>query len=197
MLKLGERQQGLATDCCRGPKRDLLVTMVTDDIGLDGSVRDIEGLADRVPEADGIEVGARSKDLARRETCQLLGHESEDVDWVGDHDEDGRRLDGLHLAEDVLEDQFVSVDECVSGFARAVVVACSHDNDVCLATVLEAGVADFGRGEEGGVLEVEHLPEPDLADIVDEELRDHGPVEAGKGDGGADHASANDGDFWR
>lgn len=171
LFDLLEGEHGLTSDAGGRPDSDLLVTVITDNVGMDRSLGDLQTILDGDTEADRVEVGAGSDDLVRREARELLGHASEDIDGIGDEHEDGGLLDGLETVQDAAEDFFITEDELVTALTGLLAGTGGDDDDVSLTALLGGTDADLGRGDKGGILKIEHLTLADLCvEIVDEQL---------------------------
>jgi hypothetical protein len=64
-----------------------------------------------------VEEGARADDLGFREVGVLLGEICDDVDGVGNKEEDRVGCEGLHVGNCGFEDRFVAADEVSTGLA--------------------------------------------------------------------------------
>lgn len=171
LFDLLKGEHGLASDAGGRPNSNLLVTMVTDNVGMDRGLGDFHTILDGDAEANRVEVGAGSDDLVRGETGELLGHASEDIDGVGDEHEDGGLLNGLETIQDTAEDVFVTEDELVTALTGLLAGTGGDDDDVSLTALLGGADANFGRGDKGGILKIEHLTLADLCvEVVDEQL---------------------------
>jgi hypothetical protein len=65
----------------------------------------------------GIQKRSAADDLRRRQTGVGMREVGQDVDWVGDEQEDGGFFDWLHVADHAGEDGLVAADEVGAGFS--------------------------------------------------------------------------------
>lgn len=185
-----------ATDGHVGPGDGLGVTVLADNVGMDGARGNLGSLSDGVLQTGGVEDGARAEDLAGGEAGVLDGEVGHDVDGVGDHDEDGILLEWSHLLETSADDAEVALEESKAGLASLLVGTSSEDDDVALSALLPRAGADTRGDAEAsrvaqildlGILEV-------LLEVQDENLAGDLLVDDGVSYGGANLADANDGD---
>lgn len=171
LFDLLKGEQGFASHAGGRPDSDLLVAVITDNVGMDRGLRDLQTILDGDAEADRVEVSTSSDDLVRGETGELLGHASEDIDGVGDEHEDGGLLDGLETVQDAAEDFFVTENELITALTGLLASTGGDDDDVGLTALLGGADADLGRGDKGGILKIENLTLADLCvEVVDEQL---------------------------
>lgn len=65
----------------------------------------------------GVEEGAAADYLAGGQAGVLEGEVGEDIDWVGDEEEDGGGVEGFHVVDYAGEDGLVAADEVGAGFS--------------------------------------------------------------------------------
>lgn len=159
---------------------------------------DIEMIGDEEAEPGGVEIGTRPDDPVGGEARELPGDEGQDVDGVGDDQQDGVRGVAGEVGDDAAEEGEVPLEQVEPGLAGDLAGSGGDDAEVGSGGdgVVDGGV-DLGAGEEGGgVLEVEHLAAELVGLGVDEdELVGEVLGEDGLGDGHADIAGADDRDF--
>lgn len=155
-------------------------------------------IGDEETEARGVKVGARPDDPVGWEPGELPSDVGEDIDGVGNDDEDTVRGVTNQSGYDLLEEGEVPLQEVEPGLAGDLASSGGDDAEIGAGSdrVVDRGVDPGAREEGGGVLEVEHLAAELVGFVVDDgELVGEVLGEDGLSDGHADVAGADDGDL--
>lgn len=151
-------------------------------------------ISDEETETRGIQVSTRPDDPVRGEPGELPGDVGEDIDGVGNDEENGiRRVTG-ERGYDVLEEGDVPLEKVKPGFAGD--LACTGGDDAKIGAdsdrVVHRGVDRYAGEEGGGVLEIKHLATELIGFVVDDdELVGEVLSEDGLSDGHSDIAGAD------
>lgn len=155
-------------------------------------------VGDQESESGRVEIRARSDDPVGGEAGELPGNVGEDINRVGDDEQDGIGRVVGEAWDDVGEERQVPLEQVEAGLAGDLAGAGGDDAEIGSGGdgVVDGG-EDAGAGEEGGgVLEIEHLAAELVRLGVEEgELVREVLGEDGLCDGHADIAGAYDGDL--
>ena len=135
-VKLAEGVQRNAGNLSAGPSDKLGVAVLAHDVGLNVARVDLDVGAEHLLQATSIEHGAGTDDVALGQTGHLDGGIGQDVDWVGDDQQNAVEAGLLDLGNNGLEDVDVLVDQvqaCLAGLLGGA----SGDDD-------HGGVGDIG-----------------------------------------------------
>ena len=119
-VELARRQRPAdrdAADRARRPGDELRVAVLAQHVRVDGRGRHARVLGQQPAQPDRVEEGAGADDLVPRQAGDLLREVGQDVDRVGDEEEDGVRFERLHVRDATVEDLEVAADEVDAGLA--------------------------------------------------------------------------------
>ena len=156
--------------------------------------------SDERAEARAVEHGAEADDLLPREAEAFGGELGEDVDRVGDDEDDGGLFQSglLEAVEDAVEEADVAVDEVEAGFVRLAAESGGDADEVgCRAIGVGAGVNALVGAVGSAVQEVEGFAlGGGLVGVEDDEVfHDPGTLQ-GEGGATADAAAAADDGYF-
>ena len=120
---------------------------------------DVEVLGEEEPEPGHVKVGAGSDDAVDREPRQLPRHVRQDVDGVGDDEQDGVRRVLRQRRHDLPEERDVPVQQVEPGLPGDLARAGGDDGEVGAPGDGQIRVGDEARArqERRRVLQVQHL----------------------------------------
>ncbi len=147
----------------------------------------------------GVQHAGHADDPLAREARLLHGHVAHHVERVRDHDDDALRRDALDFARHRADDAGVRLDQVVPAHARLPGDAGGHDEDLRPRRLVVAVRADDPGVESLDRCRLPLVESLALRDAFDDVDHDDGAGEVllgeALGGGGADVASADDGDL--
>ena len=124
--------------------------MFADNPSVSGRGSDIESFRKEETKAGGIQIGAGTNDAFLRQTAQLPGDISEQIDGIGDDQQDRVGTVLYQFGDHAFQNVRVALDEIEARFTLALACASRHDAQLRSSRncVIGAG-ADFHIVEEG------------------------------------------------
>lgn len=194
----GPLLEGEVADVGAAPEGDFGVAMFAGDVGMDVLDGDFEVFGDEESESGAVEDGAAAEDSFGVEAADFECGVGEDIDGIADHEEDGCGGELEEFGEGLAADVDVGGGEVQASLSGFLLGAGGEDDDIGVLGEGEVIAADDGgHGHElHAVVEVEDFSVDLLAvDVMEGDLLGDAADEAGIGDGGADAAGSDDGDF--
>ena len=196
----GEFQQREAVHRGRRPDRQHAVAVFAEDHGAHLRGGELQFRGDERAEARAVEHGAETDDLLPREAEAFGGELGEDVDRIGNNEDDGALFQSglLEAVEDAVEESDVAVDEIETGFVRLAAESGGDADEVGRRAVGVGACVDVLVGAIGrAVQQVEGLAfGGGLIGVEDDEVfHDPGALQ-GEGGATADAAAAADDGYF-
>ena len=135
-VKLAEGAQRNAGNLSAGPSDKLGVTVLTHDIGLDIARVNLDMSTKHLLQAASVEHGAGTDDVALGQAGHLDGGVGQNIDRVGDDEQNAVEAGLLNLGDNGLKDSDVLVDQVQAGLT-GLLGSASGDDD-------HGGVGDIG-----------------------------------------------------
>lgn len=124
-------------------------------------------------QSDGIQQRTGTQHLVPREARHPLRHCRQDVDGIGDKEQDGVGPDWLHPIQDALQHLEVPVDQIQPRIPRPLLRSSRDDRDLRLCCILQRPLPDPYILEERPVRQIIHLCTAEgFVDVHEDEVAD-------------------------
>ena len=157
-VKLAEGAQRHAGNLGAGPSDELGVAVLTHDVSLNVARVDLDVGAEHLLQTTGVEHGAGTDDVALGQAGHLDGGVGQNVDRVGDDQQDAVKAGLLNLGDDGLKDVDVLVDQVQAGLAGLLGSASGDDDHSGVGDIRVIAGVDLHRlGKRHAVRDVQGL----------------------------------------